>query len=455
MKALRNPNTLRGMRKLGVVAVSFTLLGHLCVTPTAANAAIATYPISQAIVPNPDRGFHIAPSGCERHPWSKASLEAERARFGDPSITLVRCVFYLPASQDQIPSQVAFFAQQAKAVKDAGMKMILRFAYFENDGGQDAPLSRVLNHLSQLQSTLQLHRNAIAIIESGFIGQWGEGHSSPNFPDTDWASRKQVVERIHAILPNHMVQVRKPGMKRAMYGTTAGVNKYVGHHNDCFLASPNDQGTFGANIALEKAYLAADTANVAMGGETCKVFRPRSDCPTAVSEMKLFHYTYLNVAWNTAVLNNWRAGGCMDDAQRLLGYRLALASTEFPAIVARGTTLHARISVTNVGWAAPINSRPVYLELRNRVTNAIGAKISLPTNIKTWHPNTTVNIPIATMIPASVPTGDYNLFLRMPDPSAALAARPEFAIKLVNQPNVAVQLPDQRNQLMHTLRVTQ
>jgi hypothetical protein len=450
-----------GRGKLCAVTLSSSLLCHLCAAPSLAFAATATYPISKAIVANPERGFHISPDNCERTPWTKAFLDAEKARSDEPSTTLVRCVFYLPASQEQIPDQVALFAHQASVVKEAGLKMILRFAYFKNDGGQDAPLSRVLSHLSQLNSALQTHKNAIAVMESGFIGQWGEGHNSTYFPTNDWVNRKKVVEGIHAILPTHMVQVRTPRMKRGMYGPNAGINAYVGHHNDCFLASSNDMGTYGADVTEEKNYLAADTLNVAMGGETCKVNLPRSDCPTAVGtaaapgELDRFHFTYLNRVYNQDVLNRWVSGGCMDSVRRFLGYRLALKSSTFPASVARGTILNAQIDLTNVGWAAPINNRPVYLELRNRVTNAIAAKIMLKTNMKTWKPDTVVNIEIATTIPAFTPAGDYNLFLRMPDPSPELTARPEFGIKLVNQTDVAMQLPEQTNQLMHVLRVTQ
>jgi hypothetical protein len=171
-----------GTGKFCAVALSSSLLCHLCAAPSFAIAATATYPISNAIVANPERGFHISPDNCERTPWTKAFLDAEKARSGEPTTTLVRCVFYLPATQDQIPNQVALFAHQASAAKEAGLKMILRFAYFKNDGGKDAPLSQVLSHLSQLQTALQTHKDAIAVMESGFVGQWGEGHNSTYFP---------------------------------------------------------------------------------------------------------------------------------------------------------------------------------------------------------------------------------------------------------------------------------
>ena len=44
----------------------------------------------------------------------------------------------------------------------------------------------------------------------------------------------------------------------------------TGHHNDCFLASSLDRGTY-INRSLEYPYLKDDTKYTVMGGETCSL----------------------------------------------------------------------------------------------------------------------------------------------------------------------------------------
>ncbi|MEK7317033.1 MAG: DUF4832 domain-containing protein, partial [Candidatus Eisenbacteria bacterium] len=64
-----------------------------------------------------------------------------------------------------------------------------------------------------------------------------------------------------------------------------------------------DVGTYGVwvTIAQDKAYLAEETKSVPMGGETCKITPPgdppppRAECPTALTELAQFHWSYLNV----------------------------------------------------------------------------------------------------------------------------------------------------------------
>ena len=44
----------------------------------------------------------------------------------------------------------------------------------------------------------------------------------------------------------------------------------AGHHNDCFLASSTDFGTYD-DKSVEYPYLKDDTKYTVMGGETCAV----------------------------------------------------------------------------------------------------------------------------------------------------------------------------------------
>ena len=54
--------------------------------------------------------------------------------------------------------------------------MILRFAYTESKTGDDATPAMVQEHLGLLTDALRRNSDVIAVMESGFVGAWGEGH---------------------------------------------------------------------------------------------------------------------------------------------------------------------------------------------------------------------------------------------------------------------------------------
>jgi Domain of unknown function (DUF4832)/Domain of unknown function (DUF4874) len=288
----------------------------------------------------------------------------------------------------------------------------------------------------------------IAIVQSGFVGPWGEGHSSTYFgsdgsmTSANWADRKAIVDKLLSILPPRLkVQVRTPTMKMQMYGsapatandrTNATAVGRVGHHNDCFLASRTDSGTY-KDPAVEYPYLASDTTNVPMGGETCGSVAnpPRSECPTALDELRKFHYSYLNIDWSLVVLDTWRAGGCMPQVDRQLGYRFALQSVTSSTTATQGTTMGFNMTIRNDGWSHGFTQRPVQLVLRNTVTHKVH-KLSL-TSTRNWYAGVTRVFTAPTLkLPATVPAGTYELLLNIPDPSGTLANRPEYAVQLAN-----------------------
>ncbi|ADB33472.1 hypothetical protein Kfla_4441 [Kribbella flavida DSM 17836] len=393
---------------------------------------------------NPERGFYHHTGDCDKNDFSAATLQGYRSSQG---ISLVMCVFYLAEYKNSAIGQSALdqLQQQLTTVRAAGLKMILRFAYTTSTAGDDAPLSRVHAHLDQLAPYLSSNNDVIAVMQAGFVGAWGEWYYTQNFGNagvisaTDWANRKAVVDKLLSVLPtDRMIQVRTPKLKRTMYSTSpvAAGQAYngttlsrVGHHNDCFLASPDDFGTY-ENTSVEYPYLQAETTYLAMGGETCASNPPRSDCPTAVSELGQFHWSYLNVDYEPTVLNAWSSGGCMADVTRRLGYRFTLQTGTFPATATRGGGLPVTINLRNDGFATPYNPRPAELVLRNTATGAI-QRLALSTDPRRWTAGSTTTISQTLTVPTSLPTGTYTLLLNLPDPQ--LSNRPEYSVRFANQ----------------------
>jgi hypothetical protein len=274
------------------------------------------------------------------------------------------------------------------AVREAGLKMIIRFAYTNSTKSGDcpdeykicppygdAPREVVLHHIQQLKPVLQKNSDVIAVMQEGFIGIWGENYYTDYFGDASangvgrivdsaWSQRNELLKALLDALPaNRMVQVRTPQIKqRFVYGPSARPNSApidlamafnqsypsrIGFHNDCFLASADDYGTFNdygnsankrdtANVRM-RTYFKADSRYTAVGGETCDdAFSPQNDCAPAgyaEEEMRSMHYSYLNAGYNQDVINDWDSAGCMENIKRKLGYRFVLHKAVLPTTV--------------------------------------------------------------------------------------------------------------------------
>ncbi|WP_437957891.1 DUF4832 domain-containing protein [Sorangium sp. So ce119] len=319
------------------------------------------------------------------------------------------------------------------AVRSAGLKVLPRFYYADTGTAPDAPLSRVLSHIAQLEPVLQQNADVIAVLHPGFVGAWGEWHSSTNdltSPD----SREQIFDALLEAIPeNRMILARRPSHKLAAYGgplteetafSGAPLSR-VGHLNDCFLASDDDVGTY--QLPGEKAYAAADSAFVPVGGETCGRNPPRSQCASALAELSTHHWSFINTDYHPDVIADWRSEGCFETVACRLGYRFAVMGHESPEQVARGQSLSLRLRVFNDGYARAYNPRPVYLVLQQGATRRF---VQVDADPRRWAPGEESDLCLAAQLPADLPPGDYQLGVWLPDEAERLRDDPRYAIRL-------------------------
>jgi hypothetical protein len=203
----------------------------------------------------------------------------------------------------------------------------------------------------------------------------------------------------------------------------------IGHHNDCFLASDTDYGTYTSPAnSVEYAYLAQETNYTVMGGETCNPNPPRSLCPKAKEELELFHYTYINSAYHPDVLGNWTSGGCMDEIAARIGYRLVLKTGTFGSQAAPGGIVPYSMEVQNVGYASLVNRRPFQLVLRENLTNATCGGVAFEVDMRKWFGGGTHVVSGNLALPTNIPVGSYALFLNLADESERLRNDTRFKV---------------------------
>jgi hypothetical protein len=396
-----------------------------------APGSLVSYAPSSAVILNPERGFYATTS---------LVGQQDLSQLRESGVTLVHSYVRLDAyrtadlPQSLLDQVDAGFVR----VRAAGLKVVLRFSY--NDGPYpnaepDAPKDWVLKHITQLKPLLERNADAIAVVQAGFIGAWGEWHTSTN-DLTAPATRKEILEALVAAVPtSRFVQLRYPPYKRELYGDAlteaqafgTSMAARVGHHNDCFVSSATDVGTYpDAQIDFYRDYVGADTAFVPMGGETCAVSAPRSECTSALAEMTKLHMSYVNREFQSDVLASWQP--CREEMEKRLGYRLRLETAQLPGAVKPGGSFRVTLVVKNEGFAAPFNARPVFLVLR-------GAGTMLRVQLQKADPRrwlTGGSITARLRLPSALATGTYALSVWLPDAADALENKSEYAVQLAN-----------------------
>ncbi len=429
---------------------------------TTAPAPIATtYQPDGSTFLNPERGFHewVILANSSLGAMSAESLYNVRAK----GMTLVLGVLQMPEFRDKPLSDTFLneLRQSFAYARKAGVKVIVLAMYnfpTQSIGGEansdniDAPLNIALGHLDQLKTIFAENNDVIAGLRQGFIGAWGEWHSSSTGLDKEPA-RTQMYQKIHEILPsNRMMSVRYVQQLKEVTNYTqvdlgsAYSGSYAsrtGLSNTCFLASPTDVGMYqSGTITEEKDYLQKTSRYVMMYAETCEMpagYGQRDDCATARAELRRFNYSIVNGVYYTGTLNRWKNEGCYNEINNSLGYRFELQTSTIDSQVQAGNALNVSFVVKNLGYAAPYNPRGLALVLRNQQTGQVAwlpvRKDRDPSlDPRMWFAdvgNITVNA--QPVIPATLPAGTYDVLLSLHDPIESLAGRPEYSIRLANK----------------------
>ena len=356
------------------------------------------------------------------------------------------------------------FNEDMQELRNKGFKCVLRFAYSEDDC-HDATKARIISHLNQLKPYLQANADVIYAMEAGFIGEWGEWYYTENFgnycdENEDGtqhldANRRAVLEAVLDACPsNRCVLVRYPHIKVEYLGSTSNPNTTplsasqayngtararLGHHNDAFLNSYGNDGTYAGwdmdddDSQEVRQYIATESLYVPNGGETNvdddsyakKVYNK------AESEMSTYHWSFCGESYAVEVTSRWHKNGIFDELNRKMGYRYQLTTATFPSQANPGGKASITLNIKNVGYAPLYNERHAYIVLKNGNNKY---QIQLQSDPRTWLPNDVVtNISEQITIPSNVPNGTYQLYLYLPDASATIADDPRYAVRFANE----------------------
>ncbi|MCU0696338.1 MAG: DUF4832 domain-containing protein [Myxococcaceae bacterium] len=340
-------------------------------------------------------------------------------------------------------------------IRSAGLKVIVRVAYnypqneTQYQNAQDATLQQVRAHLQELAPVFSRNADVIAYFQAGFIGAWGEWHTSSNGLTT--AANKLSVRDawLAALPPNRTVSFRYPADLRAWYPTAptvearlSGAAPRVGFHNDCFMASPSDVGTYQGSTAQADRLLMQAFGQVApFGGETCNPAddpnpMPRLGCAAVRTEGRAYGLTYLNADYWTTFHDSWRTGGCFDEVARSLGHRLQLDALEVDGRGAPGARVRVLVTVTNAGWARAHHERPLVLVLSQGAVSR--ALVVEGVDVRRVGAGEQRTLEGSVALPVDLGAGSWSLSLALPDPAPSLATDARYATRFANADDAAV-----------------
>jgi hypothetical protein len=445
---------------------------------------------------NPERGLRLEVA-LDVDAWDKAEipsitgrLEQEAQKYAVDSITLVQTYFYLTGIVNKPIAQRHFDAMQAflDKLRELGMKAVLRFAYEDDFMGRAATGPTevdIKRHTQQLKPFLEANKDVIVVVQAGFIGAWGEWHSSVHDLEN---SKRDILQWICEMTPNgRMVQVRIPPYKNMLQGD-ANYNR-LSFHDDFIVIKPHVWDGKMSEGTAHFAQIAAESPHLMVDGELpwghWSVNQDPDDkysgwlIDGAQVARRLFiqHYTSLSAIHNYKErdatdkfsMMYWKETPIDETfltAHRMpfspayflkkdgtkavrsefeyirdhLGYRIELQQLETSPSWKKGTANRMELSLINRGFSTLFNEHPVCFVLTD-AAGKVCASVRTDANVNDWQPyapQDTIRTPLVHRISASMtlpptlPAGTYQLGLWIPDGTAALTHNPQYAIRCAN-----------------------
>ena len=440
---------------------------------------------------NPDRGYHLESNFFVhdyRNPFHDglvfpdSFIDDRAATFGaqDDSLTLTQLYLYLSDYVDGDIPEEAFDRMQAifDTMQAKGYKAILRFAYNYKGigftGGETKEL--ISRHLDQLEPFIRKNLGLIAVCQMGFIGAWGEWHSSPL--STDQSAKDMLVNRLLRIFPEeYCLELRYPAQKKLLTLDRPEDWKRIGFSNDYFtagehpLAPDNDFVPGDENYAM----VLKDSPYFFMSGEIPYAENSEWGLHKLISVentlqiMRDHHYSAFDITQNNELnIRHWKeypvtaskldslgilydsayfensdgetvARSAYDFIRDHLGYRLNLKSASFER---RKNAIHFDISFTNTGFAAVINPHQVHLVFIDEDGKA-AADCPVEADPKSWQPyepgSGTYEAAVHSLrgkvkLPAGSGKDRYMVGLWMPDAMENMHGMPAYDIKWADLP---------------------
>ena len=372
-------------------------------------------------VPNPERGLYKQIDYVFKNKTLSDIHESDITGF-DGSLIFTLFVLNYYQNKDDIHDAIPQIQRVMEAIRKAGKKAIIRFAYTNSDktSSYDASMKRICTHIEKLKTEVfEKYTDVIYLVQCGFIGAWGEWYYSDhftkdnckkhdfNFVDseggehhnydksygkvTEYGNRASVIDALYSAVPyNRQIALRTPHYKRFYLSpndintwsklnrvSTSGPDSRISFHNDAFMIDGGEEmGTFLFDQTMDRTMWKDQSAYLAIGGETGSLdetdpnnkkyvdFKKNLKVEEVVHYIMEYNYSYLHEHPSSYMYKWWVKYNWLPAIKKALGYRLWLEKLTIKgSSLSKNQKVQVYLKIKNSGAAPVINYRPMRLVL--------------------------------------------------------------------------------------------
>lgn len=312
---------------------------------------------------------------------------------------------------------------------DTEYSLLLRFLYdWDGRGLASEPedISIILQHMEQVAPIYNRYAPHILSLQGLFTGNYGEMNNT-NYGSSE--SMRQLADKLAETAdPSIYLAVRTPSHWRSITGADSYkelasmpnspyLNR-LGLYNDGMFGNESDTGTYTDRSREEEIAFQNELCRTVPNGGEVIIENSYNDLDNAIADMRQMHVSYLNSAYDPAVLEKWKTTpyygadpyeGAVgyDYIRDHMGYRYVLRSTEIlPDYALMQSVL--RIAIENTGFTESYRRFSFRLTLLNEETgDAIYIFPEEDSTCLASGETTVLEIPLEI---ETYPVGDYNLY---------------------------------------------
>lgn len=409
-----------------------------------ADSKPAAFQEDRSFFPNPERGWYRAIN-------TKNANERDLGRIRDLKVRLILYETDLssfrskPLSQ-QIINEIETAFMYARR---AGLSVIYRAAY--DFSGKENPepgnIGTIIDHIKQLRPVFYRNEDILLNIQAGFLGPWGEWHSSRYGSKIRPEIQKQVANALlESAPPGVTVSVRRPEYVRtisdgrtltAEEAFSGSLVSRVGYHNDALLSDDTDMGTYSDSNwprGAELAWIRNHTRYTPMIGETCKV-SAYNDFESAVQLLDMMNLHSLNMDYHEDVMKKWHKAryqgmNGFDYIGMMMGYRFILQNANFGGEQRPGGILRLDLELVNTGFGSLQKEKKFELVLKrgNQIFRA-----DINEDARRWFKDEPINRSYYFQLPSDIATGTWDAYLGLSSTFENLRENPLYSVRFSNQ----------------------
>ncbi|MEK6266350.1 MAG: DUF4874 domain-containing protein [Clostridium sp.] len=261
-----------------------------------------------------------------------------------------------------------------KEARKYDMQIVFRAAYgFDPKYKDPETIENIYTHIKQIAPILNANKDVILSVQAGFLGPWGEWHSSKFLTgnEDEVKLRNQTLSVLLENLSKDIaINVRRPRFIRD--AMEAGIDKSrLGLHNDALWSTKDDMGTYDDSDYTREEELSWARENIAQGvnGGEMPLVSEYSNIDNAIKEMKSLQITYLNCRYNKEVLEGWKTTeykgqNGLEYVNNHLGYRLWLDKVELSTYIKPNRAFRIKAVIHNSGFAPIDNGNELFLIMK-------------------------------------------------------------------------------------------